>query len=397
LPLRLMGVAGMGADTGPMSDDPGLPAQAPLVLVIEDDPTQRLLSSSVLRSAGYEVREAEDGPTGLALARQHVPALIVCDVMMPGLNGYQLVAALKQEVSLSTIPVIMLTAMTERAHVRTGMTVGADDYLSKPFRAAELRRSVAALLAKREVQRAQYDRDFEEKMKKALRAQKDALSLRYEMRLMQELNERWSAQDDTNLESRYDNATVLLVDLFSSINHRIPQAHRFSATRRVCQAASDTLYLFGASRLVPAGNDLLAVFPDTGDAGAPPAGLLAVRAALGLQKIVRASYHAMAPESARDVASPPVTIALCAGTVTLVHIKDPLHGGEGLTFASGEAVDAAKALGEHARTEAWQVCCAREVTTGFSEGVVTGGTALVSRGDGLELMPVVELHALEHE
>lgn len=388
----------MTSDLGPLRDDSDPPQQAPLILVIEDDPTQRLLSSSVLRSAGYEVLEAADGSTGLELARQYVPALIVCDVMMPGLNGYQLVAALKHEVALSTIPVILLTAMTERAHVRAGMTAGADDYLSKPFRAAELRRSVAALLAKREVQRAQYDRDFAEKMKAALRAQKDALSLRYEMRLMQELNERWSAQDDTNLELRYDNATVLLVDLFSSINHRFPQAQRFGATRRVYQAASDTLYLFGASRLVPAGNDLLAVFPDVGDAGAAPTGLLAVRAAFGLQKIVQASFHAMVPEPARgDVASPPVTIALYSGTVTLVHIKDPLHGGEGLTFASGEAVDAAKALGEHARAEAWQVCCAREVTAGFSERVVAGGSARVSRGVGLDLVPVVELHALEDE
>lgn len=393
-----MSAATMASDPDPVHDNSGLPQQAPLILVIEDDPTQRLLSSSVLRSAGYEVLEAEDGPTGLELAHQYVPALIVCDVMMPGLNGYQLVAALKREVALSTIPVILLTAMTERAHVRTGMTAGADDYLSKPFRAAELRRAVAALLAKREVQRAQYDRDFQKKMKTALRAQKDALSLRYEKRLMQELNERWSAQDDTNLEVRYDNATVLLVDLFSSINHRFPQVQRFSATRRVYQAASDTLYLFGASRLVPAGNDLLAIFPDTDEAGAANTGLLAVRAALGLQKIVQAAFHAMAPEpECGGVVAPPVTIALCGGTVTLVHIKDPLHGGEGLTFASGEALDTAKALGAHAQTEAWQICCAREVSTGFSEWVVAGGSALVSRGDGLELVPVVELLGLEPE
>ncbi|MDP3750558.1 MAG: response regulator [Polaromonas sp.] len=388
----------MGPDPGGKGDDFELPAQAPLILVIEDDPTQRLLSSSVLRSAGYEVLEAEDGPTGLELARQAKPALIVCDVMMPGLNGYQLVAALKLEAALSTIPVILLTAMTERAHVRTGMTAGADDYLSKPFRAAELRRAVAALLAKREVQRAQYDRDFEKKMRTALQAQQDALSLRYEKRLMQELNERWSAQDDTNLEVRYDNATVLLVDLFSSINHRFPLAQRFSATRRVYQAASDTLYLFGASRLVPAGNDLLAIFPDTGEAGAAHTGLLAVRAALGLQKIVNAAFHSVAPEPERGVvASPPVTIALYGGTVTLVHIKDPLHGGEGLTFASGEALDAVRALGAHARTESWQICCAKEVISGFSEWVVTGGAALVSRGDAMELVPVIELHALEQE
>lgn len=388
----------MGADPGDFGDDDAHPGQAPQILVIEDDPTQRLLSSSVLRSAGYDVLEAEDGPTGLALAREARPDLIVCDVMMPGLNGYQLVAALKGEVELSTIPVIMLTAMTARTHVRTGMTAGADDYLSKPFRAAELRRSVEALLAKREAQRAQYARDFAQKMDTALQQQKDALSRRYEERLMQELNQRWNAQDDTNLEVRYDNATVLRVDLFSSINHRFTASRRFSATRRVYQAASDTLYLFGANRLVAAGDDLLAIFPDTGDGGTTNIGLLAVRAALGLQKIVKAAFESMGPESAPgDELAPPVTIALCAGTVALVHIKDPLHGGEGLTFASGEAVDTAKALGTHARAQAWQICCATDVTTGFSAWLLTGTDALVARGPGLDPVAVVELHALEHE
>ncbi|GAB3471101.1 response regulator [Polaromonas eurypsychrophila] len=378
--------------------DTELRANVSLILVIEDDPTQRLLSSSVLRSAGYEVAEAEDGLAGLEMARQSRPALIVCDVMMPGLNGYELVAALKREVALSTIPVIMLTAMTERSHVRTGMTAGADDYLSKPFRAAELRRAVQALLAKREAHRAQYGRDFEKKMSTALQAQKDALSLRYEMRLVQELNERWYEQDGTNLEVRYDHATVLLVDLFSGINHRFPQAQRFSATRRVYQAASDTLYLFGARRLVPSGNDLLAIFPDQGDPSAAKTGLLAVRAALGLQKIVKAAFQSMAPAPVLgDVVSPPVTIALYCGTVTLIHIKDPLHGGEGLTFASGEAVDVAQALGSHARSRGWQISCAQEVTTGFSDWVVAGDTALISHGDRLDLVPVVEIHSLEQE
>ena len=66
-----------------------------------------------------------------------------------------------------------------------------------------------------------------------------------------------------------------------------------------------------------------------------------------------------------------------------------------MTFASGKAVDAAKALGEYARSRGWQICCAREVTTGFIDWVVAGDTALVSNGDELDLVPVVEIHSLE--
>lgn len=369
-----------------------------LILVIEDDPTQRLLTSSVLRSAGYEVVEAEDGVRGLDFARQTRPALIVCDVLMPGLSGYELVASLKQDEALCTTPVILLTAMTERAHVRTGMTAGADDYLTKPFRAAELRRSVATLLAKGEVQRAQYVRVFEKQMNEALQDQKNALSLQYEKRLIQELNHRWHEQSDNNSEIRHDHATVLMVDLFSAIEHRFSSVQRAQATRRVYQAASDTLYLFGARRLVVSGNDLLAIFLDgDGSAGARP-GLSAARSAFGLLKIVNAAFQSTAAEETgipSGIANAPqVTIALYQGSMSLIQVKDPLHGGEGLTFACGEAVDAAKSMGEHARASGWQVCCAQAVLTGIAEWVVAGEVAVVRPRPGQEAFQVVELSSL---
>lgn len=370
----------------------------PLILVIEDDPTQRLLTSSVLRSAGYEVVEAEDGARGLDVAHKTRPALIVCDVMMPGLNGYELVANLKQEEAFATTPVILLTSMTERAHVRTGMTAGADDYLSKPFRATELRQSVAALLAKREAQRVQYERVFEEQINEALDDQKNDLSQRYEKRLLRELNLRWDDQSDSNSEVRHDHATVLLMDLFNATQHRFPDVQRARATRRVYQAASDTLYLFGARRLVPSGNDLLAIFVEVEGHGGGKSGLMAVRSAFGLLKIVNAVFQSLVPEqtstAASTTAAPPVTIALYKGPMSLIQVKDPLHGGDGLTFAGGEAVDAVKAMGEHARASGWQICCAQAVLEGITEWVVAGDAAVVWPRPGQDAFPVVELSSL---
>lgn len=369
-----------------------------LILVIEDDPTQRLLTSSVLRSAGYEVVEAEDGIRGLDLARKTRPALIVCDVMMPGLNGYELVASLKQDEVLCATPVILLTAMTERVHMRMGMTAGADDYLSKPFRAVELRQSVAALLAKHEAQRAQYVRVFEQQMDVALQDQKSDLSLRYEKRLLWELNERWNERADTNSEVRFDHATVLLVDLFSAIAHRYSVGQRAQATRRAYQAASDTLYLFGARRLVVSGNDLLAIFVDEDGATDTSSGLSAVRSAFGLLKMVKAVFQSTDPDQTGTAAgisgTPPVAIALSQGAVSLIQVKDPLHGGEGLTFACGEAVDAAKSMGEHARASGWQVCCAQALRGGLDEWVVAGDAAVVGCRPGQDAFQAVELSSL---
>lgn len=370
------------------------------ILVIEDDPTQRLLTSSVLRSAGYEVTEGVDGTHGLELAWQSPPDLIVCDVLMPGLNGYQLVEALKREAPLASIPVIMLTAMAGRSHVRIGMTAGADDYLFKPFRAEELRRSVAALLAKRESQRKQYVLATVQKMNAVLQQQEDSLSLRYEMRLLQELNERWGEQTGARSEFRYDHATVLLVDLFGAIVKHLPSNHTLgSAIRQVYQAASDSLYLFGAQHLVQFGHELLAIFPDNRDIDDDPLKrkLLAVRSAFGLHDMVCATFKSMTSASSSAGASlPSIPIALHYGAVTLFKIRDALHEGEVLTLATGDAVNAAKALGEHALRCGWQVSCSATVIEGMSEAIKTGRTAMLARGQSHDVLDVVELLSLAH-
>src|SRR5262245_30772424 len=122
------------------------------VLLIEDDEAQRFVARFALKKAGHGVREAGDGVEGLRLARVERPDLIVCDVMMPAVTGYDVLAQLRADPVLATIPVLLLTAMSERRHVRQGMTAGADDYLTKPYRTEELCEAVNALLARRQVQ-----------------------------------------------------------------------------------------------------------------------------------------------------------------------------------------------------------------------------------------------------
>ncbi len=366
------------------------------ILVIEDDPTQRLLTSSVLRSAGHDVVEAADGNEGLALARQEPPDLIVCDVVMPGLNGYELVASLKQDAAFATIPVILLTAMAERSHMRTGMTAGADDYLYKPFRAAELRKSVEALLSKRELQRVQFARAGKTALNAALDLQKESLAKRYEKRLEQELNERWIEQTGPDSEVNYPRATVLVVNLFAAIL-RHPSSTRSlgSVVHRVYQAASDSLYLFGAQYLVPAGDDLVVVFEKASASEATKTRLMALRAAFGMQKMVQAAFESVLDASAGEAPSAPgLTIALHTGPLILLSVEDPLHGGQSLTLAVGEGVEVAKAIGRYAQAREWRVCCSSDVIADIPDWVAQGEKAR----SPAELMPkgleVVELLAV---
>jgi CheY-like chemotaxis protein len=122
------------------------------ILVIEDAPSLRKDIVEMLGFEGFDVVGAEDGIVGIERARDSQPDLILCDIMMPGINGFGVLETLRQDQATATIPFIFLTARTDRKDERAGMALGADDYLTKPFTAAELINSVNARLRKKQVQ-----------------------------------------------------------------------------------------------------------------------------------------------------------------------------------------------------------------------------------------------------
>lgn len=120
------------------------------VLVIDDEPDQVKLLDYNLTQAGYLVLAARSGETGLALARRHAPEVIVLDVMMPGLDGWDVCQRLRRDTATSRIPIIMLTSKAEETDRVLGLELGADDYLTKPFSVRELLARVKALLRRME-------------------------------------------------------------------------------------------------------------------------------------------------------------------------------------------------------------------------------------------------------
>jgi CheY-like chemotaxis protein len=119
------------------------------ILVIEDNEDVREEIVAILGFEGYEVRAAENGRRGLAIVAEWAPDLVICDLMMPELDGYATLEALRAEPISATIPFLCLTARGERRDMRRAMELGADDYLTKPFTAAELLAALSAALAKR--------------------------------------------------------------------------------------------------------------------------------------------------------------------------------------------------------------------------------------------------------
>lgn len=120
------------------------------ILVIEDDQSIRKLVLKLLSKAGYEAIAAENGKKGVQLARAEAPNLILCDIMMPELDGYGVLSALQQEEATAMIPFICLTAKDERATLRQAMQLGANDFLTKPFTRDELLSAIATQLNKYE-------------------------------------------------------------------------------------------------------------------------------------------------------------------------------------------------------------------------------------------------------
>jgi DNA-binding response OmpR family regulator len=121
------------------------------ILVIDDEPELVKLLDYNLTKAGYLVLSAKDGENGLAAARKHSPDAIILDVMMPGLDGWEVCKRLRTDPSTSAIPILMLTAKAEEGDRVLGLELGADDYVTKPFGVRELLARVKALLRRSEI------------------------------------------------------------------------------------------------------------------------------------------------------------------------------------------------------------------------------------------------------
>jgi CheY-like chemotaxis protein len=123
--------------------------KSPRVLVVDDDPGSRALCSINLVLEGLEVLEAEDGRRGLARARLESPDLVVTDIAMPGLNGFELAEALRRDDSTAQIPLIFLSGEVDAGHAARAHSLGALAYVTKPFDPSAFAKLVAGALARR--------------------------------------------------------------------------------------------------------------------------------------------------------------------------------------------------------------------------------------------------------
>lgn len=131
------------------------------ILLIEDNMEMRENTAEILELANYEVLTAINGKEGVRMAQAHIPDLIICDIMMPELDGYGVLHMLSKDRKTASIPFIFLSAKAEKTDFRKGMTMGADDYLTKPFDDVELLNVVETRLNKSQILKTEFEKTAE--------------------------------------------------------------------------------------------------------------------------------------------------------------------------------------------------------------------------------------------
>ena len=369
----------------------------PLIVLIEDDAANRMLVTSVLKKEGHQVLSADNGIDGVALVRLHRPDLVISDVQMPGMDGLQVLAALRRDASISATPVILLTFLDERSDMRMAMVAGADDYITKPFRPQELLEAVAAQLNRRQMQGALQRMAVDAAVQTALAEQTDRLMDLYESRLAKELSERWPTAVATPEDEVLSNATVLFVDIhnYAALAEKMTSEELGNMVKNFYTNASDTVHLFGAHYMQFVGEGLLVIFADNADTHSVTHSLRACRAAVGLIDAARRVQHFMMSQyPSRALPLFGVGVALHTGPVSLVRLQDPLHGTDLPPLPVGDAVSATLLLQKQARTLGWKIAASRTMLRGVTGAVKTGGRATVALPGRSAPMDAVEIVGL---
>lgn len=323
-----------------------------LIVVAEDDPGTLKLLTVVLEKKGHDVVVAANGADAWERIQALRPDVIVSDVDMPGISGLELLERVRSHPVSALTPFIFLTSLQERRDMRHGMSLGADDYIAKPFRAVELVDAVMAQVNKSNMRAQSQDLHVQAALTSALQAQARNLSDAYEEQLASALNEQWPGGAAARQARHHDQATVLSAGLLRHASWAMALDAQDMARllKRFYDSCGDTVFLFGAHTLQFVGDGLVAVFADAADAPtSSPHSLRAVKAALAMRMAnagLNGFLRTLASHTGQESAD--ISVALHCGPVAMMRL-DGLLGGAAQSVPVGETVIDAVALQRHAQ------------------------------------------------
>lgn len=367
-----------------------------LIVVIEDEAGTRLLVSQVLKKEGHEVMAAEDGVKGLALIREHQPALVVSDVQMPLMDGFEVLDHIRNDDALAATAVILLTSLQDRSSMRQGMSTGADDYLTKPFAPQELREAVSAQLNKRVRAAAMRDQVVGHAVQMALQEQRHIIGELYERRMLKALSGPWPTGEVAAGNERFASATVLFATMRNyGLWAQALDSNELSAlVQQLYSSVGDTVYLFGAHSMQFVGDGMLCVFVDAADTESVNHGLRAVRAALGLAGAsARMNGYVRQHFGERELPAFSLGVALHSGPVAFASL-DGQAGSAAQMTPVGDTVALALKLFEAEPALDWTIAASMQAARLVTGAVRTGRRALLQLPERSKAVDAVEILGL---
>lgn len=335
------------------------------ILVIEDEAGIRMTLSLMLKAEGYDVKSAENGRKGIEAARERPPDLILCDINMPEMDGFQVLEQLRKEPTLAAIPFIFLTARIDRSDLRRGMNLGADDYLTKPFTRDELIETVTARIRKFEASR--------EVLTNQLISENETLRQRFRSNMArEEAPPTTENAPQTGMESRVAEATILFADIrgFTTISERLSAAEIAELLNTYLQRACAPIIACGGKVVKFIGDGIMAVFPHGEPEAREKQALRAVHAGLGLS-FIASQFRGWVSERFPDRGLPEfaIGVGIHTGEVTLCQLG--AQGQQDFT-AIGDTVNIAARLEEQTKELGWPVVASEATISAAGSGVAHG-------------------------
>jgi class 3 adenylate cyclase/CheY-like chemotaxis protein/tRNA A-37 threonylcarbamoyl transferase component Bud32 len=315
------------------------------VLAIDDDPSMRHLVSHVLNGAGYAVEVAADGVAGLERIRASRPDLVVCDVQMPGMDGFEVLNCLRGDAATAALPFVLLTVLADRDSVRRGMRLGADDFVSKPVDAPALIEAVGVALDKR--------RRMSSLVSARALAEPHELRSRYaakleggELRLAEE-------SDLGSMTGRRLTQTVLFSDIrgFTTMSERLAVTDVAEFLSQYLRQACKPILQEGGRIMKIMGDGLMAIFGQNAPEDEAAHAAAALRAGLGVIEVAQEFRRWIATRF--DVPGlPPFDVGVGIHTGEVMLFQLPV-GGSGDLTAVGDTVNVAARLEAKSKELGW--------------------------------------------
>ena len=359
-----------------------------LILVVEDDDAIRSNILRLLNLEGFETASAAEGIAGLAQAKLHAPDLIISDVNMPGMDGFELLAAVRADTALATTPFMLLTALDDRSSMRRGMTTGADDYLSKPFTRTELLESVNALLRKSAL--------VESRIASGLAALEARLRNAYAGHIGGEEIGTFSVEapaDDTARQTLEATVLVSTIRNFTSLAEKLNAGEVSQLLTEYSGRNSQPVLKNGGRHLKFVGDGLMAVFADTLSESPLSASRRAVSAGLAMA-LAADEFRAWLAQRfpGRGLPDFAVGVGLHSGAITLCRMGTAdSHD----MVPVGDTVSLAARLEAVTRERGWTVLASQAVLAHAGPGIQTGTRDTLAVPGKQLTLEVVEITGLQ--